>query len=1156
MYFGDASSSLPEVTSRRVWRLKMISRLSSPVEDLKDHYEVVVVGSGYGGAIAASRLARAGRQVCLLERGRELQPGEYPDTGPEALAEMQIDFPSHHVGSRTALYDMRVNDDLNVFMGCGLGGTSLVNANVSLRADARVFADPRWPAALRADLETLVEDGYRCAEEMLKPTPLPESVGGLKKLAALADSSVVLPGRFNRVPINVTFNDQVNHVGVEQKACTLCGDCVSGCNYAAKNTVLMNYLPDARNYGAKIFTRVAVRFVERQDDRWLVHYQILGTGRERFDAPPLFLSADIVVLAAGALGSTEILLRSAERGLPLSDRVGLRMTGNGDVLAFSYNSDREVNGVGWGHRTNGEVGRVGPCITGIIDDRDQFDLEQGVVIEDGAIPGALADYLPLSLAAVARASGIDTDPGLQDRIQELAREQQSLIFGPYQGAVRNTQTYLVMSHDDGNGRAVLEGDRLRIQWPQVGSQPVFKRISEALRRATEPLGGTYLTSPIWNKLLGERLVTVHPLGGCVMAEDAEQGVVNHKGQVFASRQGSTVHEGLYVSDGSVVPRPLGVNPLLTISALTERCCALLARDKAWTIDYTLPSVPPAPQPPQALGIQFTETMTGYISTRVTGDYQAAADRGKADDSPFSFTLTIISDDLDRLLADPNHQARMIGTVKASALSPNPITVTDGVFNLLVNDPNRVDGRKMCYRMKLTTEEDLHYYFVGFKDIHDDAGLDVWSDTTTLYVTVYEGDNDAGHVIARGILIIRPEDFIKQLSTMKALNATTAQQRLEAIARYGKSFAGALFDVFGGVVRPLTRFDVAGPVRKKRPLRVCFPKIYPFRTADGVTLRLTRYEGGSKGPVILSHGLGVSSRIFSIDTIETNLLEFLYAHGYDVWLFDFRASIELPTSAERFSADDIARYDYPAAVAKVREVTTSPSVQMVVHCYGSTTFFMAMLAGLEGVRSVVSSQVATHMVCPPMTRLKSGLHLLELLDQLGVESLTAYTDTNANWLSRLYDRFLDVFPDDKEEECTSAVCHRITFMYSLLYEHDQLNSATHNALHEMFGIASIRAMEHLALMVQAGSLRSADGQDIYLPHSERLAIPITFLHGAENACFLPDSTAKTMELLTRRNGSHLYRRHVIPDYGHIDCIFGKCAARDVYPLILAHLEATG
>src|ERR671917_2118505 len=617
----------------------MIDRLSLPIEDMRDHYEVVVIGSGYGGAITDYRLARAGRQVCLLERGKELQPGEYPDTGPEVLDEMQIDFPDHHVGSRTALYDMRVNDDLNVFLGCGLGGTSLVNANVSLRADQRVFNDPRWPETLRADLGTLMEDGYRRAEEMLKPTPLPDHVAALKKLEALEDSSTKLPGRFNRPPINVTFTDHVNHVGVEQQACTLCGDCVSGCNYAAKNTVLMNYLPDARNHGAEIFTQVAVRYLQRSNDRWLVHYQVLDTGRECFDAPPLFVSADIVVLAAGALGSTEVLLRSAAHGLPLSERVGLRMTGNGDVLAFSYNSDHEVNGVGWGHRNNGEIEPVGPCITGIIDNRDQSDLEQGTVIEEGSIPGALADHLPPAMLAVARASGVDTDPGLQDRIKELARELDSLALGPYRGAVRNTQTYLVMSHDDGNGRAVLEEDRLRIHWPHVGGQPVFHRISKALQDATEALGGTYLTSPIWNKLLGERLVTVHPLGGCVMADDAERGVVNHKGQVFAGPQGSTVYEGLYVSDGAVIPRPLGVNPLLTISALTERCCALLAQDRGWTIDYTLPSVPRTPAPPQTLGIQFTETMKGYISTRAQ-DYRAAAERGKADGSSLSFTLTI------------------------------------------------------------------------------------------------------------------------------------------------------------------------------------------------------------------------------------------------------------------------------------------------------------------------------------------------------------------------------------------------------------------------------------------------------------------------------------------------------------------------------------
>src|SRR5881397_2740753 len=121
-----------------------MARLSSSLSQIKPHYEVVVIGSGYGGGISASRMARAGRSVCLLERGKEFQPGEYPDTEWEVFEQFQVDTPAGHVGSRTGLYDLRQNPHINVFTGCGLGGTSLVNANVSLKADARVFDDPDW----------------------------------------------------------------------------------------------------------------------------------------------------------------------------------------------------------------------------------------------------------------------------------------------------------------------------------------------------------------------------------------------------------------------------------------------------------------------------------------------------------------------------------------------------------------------------------------------------------------------------------------------------------------------------------------------------------------------------------------------------------------------------------------------------------------------------------------------------------------------------------------------------------------------------------------------------------------------------------------------------------------------------------------------------
>lgn len=562
--------------------------LSSYGANLGDSYEVVVVGSGYGGGIAASRLARAGRQVCVLERGREFQTGEFPKTLEETKREFQVDTSLGVIGSRLGLYDLRVNDDINVFFGCGLGGTSLINANVGLRPELRVFEDVRWPRAIRDDLDRGISDGYRRAEEMLQPTSYPEDSPRLAKLAALEASAKAMGQPFYRPPLYVTFADRVNPVGVAQPACVLCGDCITGCNHGAKNTVLMNYLPDAKNHRAEIFTGVSVRYLERKDGHWLVHYQLLATGTEPLDTPTRTLAARIVVLAAGTLGSTEILLRSRERGLPLSDQLGERFSGNGDYLGFGYNGASAVNSTGFGDLPVGQIPPVGPNIAGMIDLREQPVLREGMVIEDGVAPGALGGLLPGLYAAAAAVAGENTADRLLERLGQDERAVESGLRGPYHGAVLNTQIYLVISHDDAGGRMVIEGDRLRIRWPGAGDQPSFQSASRRLIEATKPLRGIFTPSPLWKDLSTHNLTTVHPLGGCAMGDDAAVGVVNHKGQVFANAQGDDVYDGLYVADGAVVPVSLGVNPSLTISALAERICALLAEDHDWKIDYTLP----------------------------------------------------------------------------------------------------------------------------------------------------------------------------------------------------------------------------------------------------------------------------------------------------------------------------------------------------------------------------------------------------------------------------------------------------------------------------------------------------------------------------------------------------------------------------------------
>lgn len=1133
-----------------------MTRLSSPIQSIKHHYSVVVIGSGYGGGVAASRLARAGQEVCVLERGKELQPGEYPGSEIETLAETQTNFPNRHVGSRTGLYEYHVNPDLSVLVGCGLGGTSLINANVALRPDKRIFDDGRWPQAFRNDVDQLLAASYDRAEAMLKSTPYPSDFPPLPKMQALQQSAAAMGAAFYPLPINVTFSDGVNHVGVAQRACNLCGDCASGCNHAAKNTTLMNYLPDAHNHGAQIFTQVSVRRIERRNNHWLVHYQVLGTGLERFDAPTATVSADILILAAGTLGTNEILLRSKAAGLALSDRVGHAFSGNGDVGGIAYNADQVVNAVGFGAKPPGSMPPVGPTITGVIDLRDRSDVDDGIVIEEGSISGSLAVVLPRLLADAARFGGVDTDTGLADAIAEKRRELQSLMRGAYHGAVNHTQVFLVMTHDDSSGRLALENDRIRIRWSGLGDQPFVQRVNDQLLLATRAIGGTFIENPVWSLTSSKTMVTAHPLGGCAMAEHAGEGVVNHKGQVFSGPSGADVYEDLYICDGSVMPRSLGANPLLTITAVAERACHILVKERGWGLSYEFAS----PQlrrsaSRQPLGLQFSETMSGYFATAVP-DFQQGFHQGQQEDSSFRFIVTILADDLEQMMSDSDYTAQLTGTVTAPTLSAEPLTVTDGRFNLFTHDPDLIGARVMKYRMKMGTIDGRRYYFYGYKVAYGNPGPDLWRDTTTLYITIYEGDDMDGPVVGKGILRIFPRDFRRQITTVQIKNAESTRERLEALSRFGRFFSGELFDIYGGLFSRPNLFDPAAPPRQKRELRVDAPEVHYFQTEDGAQLRLTRYRGGEKGPVMLVHGLGVSSLAFAVDTIDTNLLEYLFVHGYDVWLLDYRSSIELPLATTQYTADDVALYDYPAAVAKIQAETGAPSIQVVGHCYGAITFMMAMLAGLQGVRSAVCSQIGAHIKVIPANRVKSGLYLDAFLKKIGVETMTMHTDLSADRLNQLYNQAVRLNPViRRDQRCNSPVCHRITFLYAPLYEHGQLNTATHNILHELFGVASISNFRHLGVLTRQGTLVAADGQNSYMPHVERLAIPLAFIHGEKNQTWLPKSTELTYHWLQQHNGPDLYRRYIIPAYGHIDCIFGKDAVADVYPLIRDHLEET-
>lgn len=624
-----------------------MNRISKSADDVRGSYDVVVIGSGYGASVAASRMARAGRRVCVLERGREILPGEYPDEIEEAREEFQIDTVDGHFGERRALFDYRVNKDVDVLVGCGLGGTSLINANVSLEMDSRQFEEDDWPAVFKGpDGHHLLDPYYARAREMLGAQPYPENAPVLNKLSALERSADLIGKghRFYRPPINVTFEAQTNPFGVNQAACTNCGDCCSGCNVSAKNTTLMNYLPDAANHGAEIFTGCSVSHIERVGSRWRVHFEDL----ERKLLNSRQVDADLVILGAGSLGSTEILMRSGKEGLPLSDQLGEGFSGNGDALGFGYNcywkdadeahqeveasDDAEVDfeaildlvkdladgqldstamadeviepsainavGVGTDLEQIAKQGREppGPCIAGIIDLRDSYQPRNRLVIEEGVIPSALSSVLAPVFMFGGMLEGdffrygmTQGERRLQDakRIgEQILEDPMSLAGAAYEGPTARTQTYLVMSKDDAAGTLTFEDDRIRVRWQGAGSDSVIKRGNEWMRLTTDAAQGQYLSNPLWSEALGRKIVTVHPLGGARMADTGAEGVVNDRCQVFAGNS-EAVHEGLYVCDGAALPASVGVNPLLTITAIAERACELIAESHGWEMDLGL-----------------------------------------------------------------------------------------------------------------------------------------------------------------------------------------------------------------------------------------------------------------------------------------------------------------------------------------------------------------------------------------------------------------------------------------------------------------------------------------------------------------------------------------------------------------------------------------
>jgi cholesterol oxidase len=521
---------------------------------VRDAYDVVVIGSGFGGAIMACRLAQAGHSVAVLERGRRWRRDEFP----RAIGQVAEAF--WREGRSHGFLEYLAFREVDVIQGAGVGGGSLHYFNVNVRTPAEIFERPAWPQAItRAALEPY----YDLAQAMLESRPLRPPVGHGElppRVTAFLEAARTAGYPVEQVPVAVLTDSERRHPAAAspQAPCTYCGNCLFGCHLHAKNTLDLNYLALAeRRHRAEIFPlHAADSIVPRSDGTYQVEFRRLE-GDPAGPARHGHVQARKVVVAAGALGSTRLLLscRDRARTLPrLSRAVGERFSVNGEfLLAGALGTNRRVDA------------GLGPPIAA------KLTVPKGdllITVEDLGLPDALFWFLegampPRSgrlrrLLALA-AAYLQRSLGLGSSASRVSLEIDALVAG---GRTAHYMPYLGMGTDTADGRIRLAGDGLDIAWSPRRNRHLYREMERVMTRLSEAAGGRFVTSFLWRWPL-RKILTAHPLGGCPMGEHPHTAVVNDRGEVWG-------HPNLYVVDGSIVPAALAVNPSLTIGALAER----------------------------------------------------------------------------------------------------------------------------------------------------------------------------------------------------------------------------------------------------------------------------------------------------------------------------------------------------------------------------------------------------------------------------------------------------------------------------------------------------------------------------------------------------------------------------------------------------------
>ncbi len=524
-------------------------------------FDVVVIGSGFGGAIVGCRLAEANYKVLVLERGRRWEVKDYP----RELGDPWV-WSHENPEMENGWVDLRVFPNMTVVQGAGVGGGSLIYANIQVEPTPDLFGQG-WPPEITYGQ---LKPYYNEVGRMLRARTVPANQWSERtKLMKEAAEKTDHGDRFRLLDLAVSFDENwsydledphnvmhsqkfTNEQGQEQGMCVHLGNCVIGCEVKAKNTLDLNYIALAEKKHADVRPLHLARSIVPENGGYRVHFDRIEGGTRK----PGNISSRIVVVAAGSVGSTELLLRCRDEYktlTKLSAFLGKNWSSNGDFLTPAFHVGRDVSP------------SRGPTITSAIDFMGERRLNGNhFFIEDGGFPNITRDFFEREVEK--------TPKGL--RAKAFVETIQHILRQP--DAFKCTMPWFGMGRDAADGifslrrRWWLFGDRvLQLEWDIEKSEKTISAIVDMQEKLARATGGAPFVPLTWT--LARDLITPHPLGGCNMGIAPANGVVDHKGEVFG-------YKNLYVADGSIIPEAIGVNPSKTIGALAERIAKFIKEE--------------------------------------------------------------------------------------------------------------------------------------------------------------------------------------------------------------------------------------------------------------------------------------------------------------------------------------------------------------------------------------------------------------------------------------------------------------------------------------------------------------------------------------------------------------------------------------------------